>query len=205
MSGQLPWAYRNKEEFFALPPAERAPHILEALLYLDWAADHPDSNKDVVKRQMEVMSGIAQDVAKAIAAELQDQEAWRDPYDPRWPRFHAGSQDPLYVTGCHPPLLLCLPHDDEQAWKSVEFDESHKEMTEWLRTPAGLYGVPEAMRRSTEEISAQYAESVEKVRESEAEVKRAQARVDAARERLRLAEQRAGLGPKPPKKPRKPD
>lgn len=205
MSGQLPWMYREKEAFFALPPAERASHILEALLYLEWALAHPDSDKDVVKRQFEVVSGIAQDVAKEIAAELQALEAWRDPFDPRWPRFHPNSIDPLYVTGCHPPLLLCLGQDDDAAWEQVEFDESQKEMTEWFRTPAGLYGISEEERRETEAASASYEESVEKVRESEALVKRTQAAVDAARERLLQTEQRLGLRPPPRKEPEKLD
>lgn len=205
MVGELPWMYENKEEFFALPPAERAPYIWEALVYFVWAGAQPEADQSQVSKQTTVVCGIAQDVAKELAIKLGEEGAWRNAYDPRWPRYHPGSKNPLYLTGCYPPLLLCLQFEDKEAWEAVEFDESQKEMTAWLRTPAGMFGIADEERRSLEDASAQYEQSADADRKAQADLKVLRARLERARAELRLLDAKLGFAPPNLKPPRKLD
>ena len=142
-----PFAYAQKDAFFALPQEDRPPHIWECLQYLEWRRGHGDVTADAIDRQVDIMRHIAQDVAKHIARELERDGSWKDRFNPRWPRYHPNSKDPLYLTGCHPPLILCIPEDDE-AWKANGFPEGQREFAEWLLTPAGMHrgGLTEEQR-----------------------------------------------------------
>ncbi|MEX2244144.1 MAG: hypothetical protein WD716_09900 [Fimbriimonadaceae bacterium] len=199
-----PFAYAHKDEFIALPPEEKPPHIWEALQYCEWRRTHGDVTEAEVDKQVEIMRHIAQDVAKHLAQKLGAEGAWRDQYDPRWPRYHPESKDPLYLTGCHPPLLFCLQDKDEER-RAAASDASLHEMSEWLHSPAGMYGITDEDRRTTDAAAAQYADSTEKSRLADAEVVRTTALVDEARARVLEEAERLGLLPKPPKKPKKLD
>ena len=88
-----PFAFTHKDEFLAMPLEERPPHIWECLQYLEWregVGDVPDQ----IDKNVRIVRHIAQDVAKAIARKLEEQGAYTDPLDPRWPRFHRDSSFP---------------------------------------------------------------------------------------------------------------
>lgn len=199
-----PFAYAEKDAFFALPYEEKPPHIWECLQYLEWRRPHDDVTDEQVDKQVAIMRHIAQDVAKALALKLGEEGAWRDPYDPRWPRYHPESKDPLYLTGCHPPLLLCL-HNEDAEWKEAANDAGMQEMNEWFHSPAGMHGITDEERSTTDAAAAKYAESAEASRLADAEVVRTQAIVDEARARVLKEADRLGLLPNPPKKQKKPD
>ena len=124
-----------------MPLEERPPHIWECLQYLKWregVGDVPDQ----IEKNVRIMRHIAQDVAKHIAKRLEAQGAYKDQTDRRWPRYHQDSQDPLYLTGCYPPLNICLPNSD-QAWDAGSLNEkldNLREFTDWFHTPAGMHG-----------------------------------------------------------------
>ncbi len=205
MVGDPPWMYQQKEEFFALPPAERAPHIWEALLFFQWAGLQPGADQLQVSQQTNLVCGLAQDVARELALQLGEEGACRDPQDPRWPRFHPESRDPLYLTGCHPPLLLCFPYEVQQHWKEVEFDASHKEMTAWLGTPAGMFGIPDEDRQYVDDATARYEEAVVNDRKTQARFKIETARLEKAREERLMLDALMGVAPPNLKPPRKSD
>jgi hypothetical protein len=199
-----PFAYAQKDEFFALPKEEQPPHIWECLQYLEWRRELGDLPEEQIDRQVAIMRHIAQDVAKHMARELCAAQAWRNAYDPRWPRYHPDSKDPLYLTGCHPPLLLCLPDTDEE-WAEARSEASFQEMTDWFFTPAGMHGFTDEDRAGTREAFDHAQSRSVAMREAEKNLARARERVERASKDLNRALIERGLPPlsspfTPPKK-----
>jgi hypothetical protein len=195
-----PFAYAQKDEFFALPLEERPPHIWECLQYLEWRRGEGDLPEADIDAQVAIMRHIAQDVAKHLARKLGAEGAWRDQYDTRWPRYHPNSKDPLYLTGCHPPLLLCLANDAEQ-WAGAASDASMHEMADWLDSPAGLHGITEEDRERTKQDAERYREADAKCRETEAELALSRERLIRSMEHMNRLRAKAGHLPStPPKK-----
>lgn len=171
-----PFAFAQKDAFFALPREEQPPHIWECLQYLEWRRGHGDVPDKEIDRNRGIMRNIALDVAKHIATTLTSESAWKNAYDPRWPRFHPDSKDPLYLTGCHPPLLICVPEDD-QAWKEVDFDECQREFADWSLTPAGMHSLSDDDRAQISADADAYDKKVEAARKAQAEAKKAAAKL----------------------------
>ncbi len=179
----LPFVYSHEAAFFALPFAERPPHIWECLLFFD--AQRKSGKYDVasIDTATAVVRQLAQEVAVATSRALILEGVWKNQFDPRWPRYHPNPKNPLYLTGCYPPLLLCLPEDDT-AWDRADFDDGQREFADWLLTPAGLHGIGDEQRADIMKMTDDWDEVVSKVRESEAEVKRLKAKVEASRAEL---------------------
>ncbi len=171
-----PFAFAQKDAFFALSPEEQPPYIWECLEYLEHLRDEGVVPETEIDRNAGIMRHIAQDVAKHIARTCMGEGAWTNAFDPRWPRFHQNSKDPLYLTGCHPPLVLCVPASD-RAWKAVNFDESQREFAEWLKTPAGMHGLSDKARAQASADADNYDKLVEADRKAQAELKKAAAKL----------------------------
>lgn len=171
-----PFAFAQKDAFFALRSEQQPPYIWECLQYLEnlrEASDVPDKEID---RNVGIMRNIALDVAKHIAATLTAEGAWQNAFDPRWPRFHPDSSDPLYLTGCHPPLVLCVPESD-LAWKQVNFDDCQRELAEWTKTAAGMHSLSDADRAQVSADADTYDKKVKAARKAQAAAKRAAAKL----------------------------
>jgi X-X-X-Leu-X-X-Gly heptad repeat protein len=201
-----PWLYQHKDEFFALPPRERAPHIWEAVQFLQYFMDHPEEaaaqnswaiTDEILNQQMDLLRRLALDVAKAIGEELREQGAWKNPYDPRWPRFRPHSKDPLYLIGGHPPLGLCLPIDQSGQVETHHAREDRgrfEELADWLRTPAGRCVDPEQTSRMAE-LAANYKEKCEATDRSRKAYERSKEKVvRAAEEVQRMTKRLKGRG-----------
>ncbi len=181
-----PFAFAHKDEFLALPQEDRPPHIWECLQYLEWRRGIGDVPDFEIDRNVGIMRHIAADVAKHLARELEKSATWKDKYDPRWPRYHPNSKDPLYLTGCHPPLLLCVPENDE-SWKEADFDDGQREFAEWFNTPAGLRFLNDEERAHVSESADLIDSVVEAERKANAAVKKVNAFLERGRTQQKSA------------------
>lgn len=185
-----PYVYLHKAEFFALPPEEQPPHIWECLQYLEWRRGIGDVPEEEIDKQRGIMRHVAQDVAKAIAAKLREEGAYKNRFDPRWPRFHPNSKDPLYLTGCYPPLCMCLP-DTDDAWKVIrgagDGEDNFREFADWFLTPAGMHGFTDETRAEAQRMAAQYEEDVERSRKADEAARKATEEFYAAQKVLQQA------------------
>jgi hypothetical protein len=142
-----------------------------------------------IDRNVVLLRHIAMDACKAIADKLGAEGAHKNRFDPRWPRYHPNSKKPEYLTGCFPPLLLCM-REDEAAWKAQSADalaENGRELVEWAATPAGMHGIPPADREPALEKVEDLAKASEAARQAKKVLDEATARVDEAKKRLREA------------------
>ena len=231
-----PFLFTHRDEFFALPPEERPPHIWECLQYLEWRRSelplaplpgarregevgepgepggglrscpeigpggegspsssldpHPSTfEESEIDRNVVLVRHIAMDVCKAIADKLGAEGAHKNRFDPRWPRYHPNSKKPEYLTGCFPPLLLCMM-EDEATWKEQSAEalaENGRELAEWAATPAGRHGIAPADIASAKEKVDALAKATEAAYQAKKALDEADARLDEAKKRLREA------------------
>lgn len=142
-----------------------------------------------IDRNVGLLRHIAMDVCKAIADKLREQGAYRNRFDPRWPRYHPNSKKPEYLTGCFPPLMLCM-RPDEASWKEQSAEalaENARELVEWAKTPAGRHGITPADIASAQEKVEELARSTEAEYQAKKALAEANARVEEAKRRLREA------------------
>lgn len=177
MDPPYPFAYAHKDEFFALPPEEQPPHIWECLQYLEWRRGIGDVSEEDIDKERGIMRHVACDVAKALAAKLREERAYKNRFDPRWPRFHPNSKDPLYLTGCYPPLCMCLPDTDED-WNHLgsaggSGEDNMREFADWFSTPAARHVITDEERAEAERMVADYEQTVETARRAQTEAEKA--------------------------------